>query len=44
MEKEKEKKSGGAARFFKAVFVHNIGYKLLAVGIGALLVLLAVVL
>ena len=44
MEKEKEKKSGGAARFFKAVFVHNIGYKLLAVGIGALLVLLGVVL
>ena len=44
MEKEKEKKSGGAARFFKAVLVHNIGYKLLAVGIGALLVLLAVVL
>lgn len=44
MEQNREKKSGGAAKFFKAVFVHNIGYKLLAVGLGALLVLLAVAL
>ena len=41
---KKEKKQSRAAAFFKAVFVHNIGLKLLAIGLGAVLVLLAVAL
>ena len=40
----KEKKKGGAAKFFKAVFVHNIGLKILSVVLGAALVILAVAL
>ena len=40
----KEKKKGGAAKFFKAVFVYNIGLKILSVVLGAALVILAVAL
>lgn len=43
-EKTEKKKKGGAATFFKAVFVHNIGLKLLAIALGAALVVLAVAL
>ncbi|MCI9518648.1 MAG: hypothetical protein HFK08_05230 [Clostridia bacterium] len=43
-EKTEKKKKGGAAAFFKAVFVHNIGLKLLAIALGAALVVLAVAL
>lgn len=41
---KKEKKKSGVGAFFKAVFVHNIGLKLLAIALGALLVVLAVAL
>ncbi len=41
MEK-KEKTKGGVKRFFKAVFVSNIGYKIFAVLFGGLLWVLAI--
>lgn len=43
-ETKQEKKKGGVGAFFKAVFVHNIGLKLLAALLSAALVVLAVAL
>ena len=43
-ENHNEKKSGKAAAFFKAIFVHNAGLKWLAIGVAAVLVALAVIL
>ena len=37
-----EKSKGGIKRFFKAVFVSNIGYKIFAILFGGLLWVLAV--
>ncbi len=44
MKENTEQKKKGAAAFFKAVFVHNIGLKLLSIALGAVLVILAVAL
>lgn len=43
-DKTKEKKGRKVSDFFKAIFVHNIGIKLLSIALGALLVVLAVAL